>query len=73
MDAILDNLSKEADTDAQLGLVKEADTLLWTDLAQIPLFAYPGIVATTPDAEGVVYNASQADLTWNAYAWSLKQ
>jgi peptide/nickel transport system substrate-binding protein len=73
MDGILDSLSKEADTDAQLGLLKQADTQLWTDLAQIPLFAYPGVVATTKDAEGVVYNASQADLTWNAYAWSLKQ
>lgn len=73
MDSVLDNLAKETDTDAQLALVKEADTILWKDLAQIPIFAYPGIVATTPDAEGVVYNASQADLTWNAYAWSLKQ
>jgi peptide/nickel transport system substrate-binding protein len=73
VDKLLGDLAKELDTDKQLALIKQVDTILWTDLAQIPLFAFPGVVATTPDAEGVVYNASQADLTWNAYAWSLKQ
>lgn len=73
VDTWLNELAKETDPDAQTALIKQIDTQLWTDLAQIPLFAFPGIVATTPDAEGVIYNASQADLTWNAYAWSLKQ
>lgn len=73
VDKALNALAVETDPDAQIPLIKQADTLIWDDIAQIPLFAYPGVVATTPDAEGVVYNASQADLTWNAYAWSLKE
>jgi len=73
LDTVLANLSAEVNPDAQLPIIKQVDQILWKDLAQIPIFAYPGVVATTPDAEGVVYNASQAELTWNAYAWSLKQ
>jgi peptide/nickel transport system substrate-binding protein len=73
LDTVLDNLATEVNPDAQLPIVKQIDQILWKDLAQIPIFAFPGVVATTPDAEGVVYNASQAELTWNAYAWSLKQ
>jgi peptide/nickel transport system substrate-binding protein len=51
----------------------EIDRQLWTDLQSIPLFAFPAVLATVPEAEGVEYNASQADLTWNAYAWNLKE
>jgi peptide/nickel transport system substrate-binding protein len=73
VDKIFADLAQEIDLDAQNELLKQADTILWQDLATIPAFAFPGLLATSPDAEGVVYNATQADLTWNAYEWSLAQ
>ena len=55
--------------DAQTELIIQIETLLWDDLATIPIFAFPGVIATASDAEGVVYNPTQAGLTWNAYEW----
>ena len=66
-------MNRELDKDKQLALLKQIDTLLWTDLATIPLFAFPDIVATDKKVENVEMNATQQDLTWNAQEWSLKQ
>jgi peptide/nickel transport system substrate-binding protein len=46
---------------------------MWQDLATIPIFAFPGLAATDDKTENVQINATQADITWNAYAWNLKQ
>jgi peptide/nickel transport system substrate-binding protein len=73
VDKIFTDLAGEIDPDAQNALLAQADTLLWQDLATIPAFAFPGLLATSPDAEGVEFNATQADLSWNAYNWSLTQ
>ena len=70
VDADLDSLAQEIDTDKQLVLLKKLDTALWTDLATIPLFAFPGILGTEPNVQGVEFNSTQQDLTWNAYEWS---
>ena len=70
VDADLDALAQEIDPDKQLVLLKKLDTALWTDLATIPLFAFPGILGTEPNVQGVEFNATQQDLTWNAYEWS---
>jgi peptide/nickel transport system substrate-binding protein len=60
VDALLDKLATTLDREGQVAILKQIDTALWTDLATIPLFAHPGIVATTSNAEGVTYNATQA-------------
>lgn len=73
VDKIFTDLAQETDPDAQNQLLLQADQKLWEDLVTVPLFAFPGLVATSPDAEGVEYNATQADLSWNAYNWSLTQ
>jgi peptide/nickel transport system substrate-binding protein len=52
--------------------MKQMDTILWSDLATIPLYAFPGILATGTNVEGVQANSTQADLTWNAFAWNVK-
>ncbi len=69
VDALIDELLQEADPDAQLELVIEIETILWDDIATIPGFTFPGVLATAADAEGVVYNPTQAGLTWNAPEW----
>jgi len=73
VDADLKALGQETDKAKQIELVKKIETQLWTDLHSVPVFAFPGILATSPNAEGVEFNATQAGLTWNASKWSLKQ
>jgi peptide/nickel transport system substrate-binding protein len=73
VDSLTSQLNAEIDTTKQVDLMKQIDTQLWTDLATIPLFAFPGILASSPDVEGVEYNATQQELMWNAQDWSLKQ
>jgi len=73
VDQLTAQLNGEIDTTKQVDLMKKIDTQLWTDLVTIPLFAFPGILATVPEAEGVEYNATQQELMWNAQSWSLKQ
>lgn len=70
VDALIDQLNQEIDTDAQIEVIKQIETILWEDLATIPGFSFPGVVATTADAQGVEYNPSQAGLTWNAQQWA---
>ena len=72
VDKDLSAVNSELDPAKRISLVKDMDTQLWTDLYTIPLFAFPGIEANDPSAEGVVYNATQQELTWNAYDWSIK-
>jgi peptide/nickel transport system substrate-binding protein len=64
-------LGSELDRSKQAPLVEQLDTVLWRDLATIPLFALPAVLATSPNVEGVQYNATPVDLTWNAADWDL--
>jgi peptide/nickel transport system substrate-binding protein len=73
VDALIEQLNQEIDTTKQVDLIKQIETILWQDLMSIPLFAFPGILASVPEAEGLEFNATQSDLSWNAYAWTLKQ
>jgi peptide/nickel transport system substrate-binding protein len=71
VDKLFDQLFGELNKDKQNVLLKQIDTVLWNDLATIPLFAFPAVLATTKNAQGMEYNATQADLSWNAQDWSL--
>jgi peptide/nickel transport system substrate-binding protein len=73
VDRLFGELSTTTDKDEQTDLLKQIDTILWTDLATIPLYPVPGIVVTNPKVENVQFNATNYDLTWNAQKWSLKQ
>jgi len=71
VDALFDQLKGETDKTKQAALLTEIDTIMWSDVATVPLFAFPAILAVTPEVTGVVYNASQADLSWNCQEWGL--
>lgn len=71
VDKAIKDLSAELDKDKQTAHIKTIDTTLWTDLATIPLFSFPAILASTKNAEGLEYNATQADLSWNVGSWGL--
>ncbi|HEY1625777.1 MAG TPA: ABC transporter family substrate-binding protein [Streptosporangiaceae bacterium] len=50
----------------------KADTLIWKDMATLPLFEEPTLFAWSSGYGNVVPNASDQGLTWNAGAWGLK-
>jgi peptide/nickel transport system substrate-binding protein len=72
MDQLITSLNGTIDKNQQMTLIKQIDAKLWTDLMNVPLFAFPGILAKSPDAEGVEFNSTQSDLSWNAQNWSIK-
>jgi peptide/nickel transport system substrate-binding protein len=71
VDKTLSDLNSELDKDKQVQLEKQIDTQLWTDLATVPLFAFPAILATTKNVEGIKYNGTQSDISWNIQDWGL--
>ncbi|MFI7588541.1 ABC transporter family substrate-binding protein [Spongisporangium articulatum] len=69
--AWLKQLNGTLDERQQLALQQKIETQLWKDLATIPLFAFPGVLAVAKNVQGVQFNASNNGLTWNADRWSL--
>lgn len=68
----LHRLDGELDPGRQLDLQADLDRRLWADLATIPLFAFPAVLAVAPELTGVIYNPSQNGLTWNLQDWNLR-
>lgn len=66
---LLDEMLVTPDPDAQIELANQIDTILWENLATIPVFSFPGVVAYSGDVGNVIYNPSQNGLTWNAAQW----
>ncbi len=71
VDELINTLNQTSDPEAQKQIIIEMETILWDDLATIPVFAFPGIVAYQANAQGVEYNATQAGLTWNMQDWTI--
>lgn len=71
VDDLIDTLNQTTDPDMQKQIIIEMETILWDDLATIPVFAFPGIVAYAANSTGVEYNATQAGLTWNMQDWNV--
>jgi peptide/nickel transport system substrate-binding protein len=70
LEPLLDEMLVTPDPDTQIELANQIDTILWENLATIPVFSFPGVVAYSNDVSNVIYNPSQNGLTWNASAWS---
>jgi peptide/nickel transport system substrate-binding protein len=73
VDQLLKQLYSELDPANQRRLLTELETTLWSDLATMPLFAFPALVATAANVEGVNYNPSASGVTYNVNDWTLKQ
>jgi peptide/nickel transport system substrate-binding protein len=68
---LMDELLQTPDPAAQIDLANQIDTILWQELATIPVFTFPGVAAYSDNASNIVYNPSQNGLTWNASSWAL--
>lgn len=71
VDSLISQLNESLDPSEVLALANQIDTILWQDLATIPVFSFPGVVAYTDNTQNIVYNPSQNGLTWNSDRWSL--
>ncbi|GAB2687931.1 ABC transporter family substrate-binding protein [Thalassiella azotivora] len=71
VDQLVSELNVTPDLDAQQELIKQIETILWNDLATIPIFAFPGVIAFDSNLEGVQYQPSQSDITWNMHEWNV--
>lgn len=72
VDKLTTELNQTSDPAQQQELITQIETILWDELATIPVFAFPGIVAYDATAEGVEYNATQSGLTWNMQDWNIQ-
>jgi len=71
LDGLMDQLTTALDPAELVNVTNEADTLLWDDVATIPLWRLPSVVASSDRVSGVVPNPTDQSLTWNVETWSL--
>jgi len=72
VDKLLPEISASTDTDAQIKLGNQVDTLLWKDLYTIPLYQKPTFLAYNSNYTGIVENATNAGPLWDATKWARK-
>jgi len=73
IDALIKQSATETDTNKQADLGNQIDTLLWDQMATLPLYQKPTFLAHSATLEGAKDNATQAGPLWNSSSWSLKQ
>jgi len=73
VDKLIKQLDVTPEPDEQVELIKKIEKILWDDLATIPVFTFPGVVAHATNIEGVTFQPSQTQVTWNMQEWTVKQ
>ncbi|GAB4064176.1 ABC transporter substrate-binding protein [Angustibacter speluncae] len=71
VDGLMASLDTTPDADEQQRIITDVETILWDDLATIPIFAHPGLVAYDSTVENVTFQPSQSQVTWNMQRWSM--
>jgi hypothetical protein len=71
VDALLDVLATETDATKAVDAANHADALLWDDLATVPLYQFPAVVAWADNVHGVRPNPTFQGLTWNVETWTV--
>jgi peptide/nickel transport system substrate-binding protein len=73
IDSLINELNVTPDPDAQTELIAQIETILWNDLATIPIFAFPAVVAHASNIEGVKAQPSQTQVSWNMHEWGVAE
>jgi peptide/nickel transport system substrate-binding protein len=73
VDKLIKQLDVTPEPDEQVELIKQVEKILWEDLATIPVFTFPGVVAHSTNIEGVAFQPSQTQVTWNMHEWTVKE
>jgi len=71
VDKLMDQLASETDPTKLAGIANDADKQIWADVATIPLFQYPDVVAFNKKVQNVIYNPTQFALSWNDNTWAV--
>ena len=61
----------ELDATKRADLMNQIDSVIWDDMATLPLFQFQEMIAFSDTVENVVYNGPLG-VTWNANEWSIK-
>jgi peptide/nickel transport system substrate-binding protein len=73
VDQLVAQLNQTLDPAQQKSIQGQLDKIIYTqDLASIPLFAFPAVLAYDKKVQGLTYNASQSDVTYDASKWTLQ-
>ena len=70
VDALVFKATTEPTLKAEVADFNAADKLVWADMATLPIYQKPNLVAWQ-GVNGVINNATSAGVTWNAQTWSL--
>jgi peptide/nickel transport system substrate-binding protein len=73
VDQLIAELNVTPDPEAQNELVQKVEKALWADLATIPIFSFPGVAAHAKNIEGVKFQPSQTQITWNMHQWTVAE
>ena len=69
VDAAWERLATSMDPAVHLAETKNIEKLLWDNLFGIPVFAHPGLSASSADIKNVRHTATQSQIVWNAEQW----
>jgi peptide/nickel transport system substrate-binding protein len=67
---MFDDANAEFDDSKRVDDYNKIDQLLWTDVATVPLFQFPDMIAWNNSVQNVEYNGANG-VTWNGNAWFL--
>lgn len=70
IDAALTAMSTAADNTAEIAAANKADQLLWAQMATLPLYQKPTLLAFDQSFKGIADNATQAGPLWNSQTFS---
>ncbi|MFI7613489.1 ABC transporter family substrate-binding protein [Nonomuraea terrae] len=71
VDDLIKQLNAEVDKTKHAPLIAQIEKTLWDDLATIPLFAHPNLLAWDEELQNIVPNPAQSSVTWNMDKWTL--
>jgi peptide/nickel transport system substrate-binding protein len=69
IDSLFDQANVELDPDARADLMNQVDELIWADMATIPMFQVPELLANDQEIGNVIYNGYSNAFTWNMQQW----
>jgi peptide/nickel transport system substrate-binding protein len=73
VDSLFDQALSAINPTTAASLYNQVDALLWKDMVTLPLFEQPQLTTWSSTYGNVVPNPSNFGVTWNAYAWGLKE
>ncbi len=72
VDSLFEQALGTVDPAKAASLYNQIDSILWKDMATLPLFQNPDVYAWSNNYANIVPNPSQLGISWNADVWGLK-